>query len=56
MARFGIHALRIGASTAAVVELLRQQWISAACFTVAWLLAIQAQRHMPVKPDAAEGG
>ena len=54
LARFAVHALRIGASTVAVVELLRQHWISAGCFAVAWLLTIQAQRHMPEDPDATE--
>ncbi|MGL6134073.1 MAG: hypothetical protein ACRC1L_07785 [Prochlorococcaceae cyanobacterium] len=35
LGRFSINALRIGASPAAVVELLRQHWISAACFSAA---------------------
>lgn len=47
LARFGINAPHIGASTAAMVDLLRQHWISADCFAVAWLLAIQAQRLVP---------
>jgi hypothetical protein len=38
VARFGIHSLRIATSTVAAVE----------------LLAIQAQRHMPEAPEAAE--
>ena len=52
--RFSISALRIGPSSPAVVELLRQQWIPAACFAAAWLLAIQAQTRVPV-PQVAPG-
>lgn len=55
LARFSINALRIGASTVAVVELLRQHWISAGCFALAWLLTIQVERHTPEDPDVAEG-
>jgi len=51
---FCAHALRIGASTVAVVELLRQHWIPAGCFAVAWLLAIQAQRLLPEAPGATQ--
>jgi len=45
--RFGVKALQITASTIAVVELLRQQWVAAACFTMAWLLILQAPRVVP---------
>lgn len=54
LGRFSISALRIGASTAAAVELLRQHWIPAACFAAAWVLATQAQRWVPEPPDAAD--
>ncbi|MEX1315676.1 MAG: hypothetical protein AB1Z22_00940 [Synechococcaceae cyanobacterium] len=54
LGHFSINALRIGASTAAVVEMLRQHWIPAACFAVAWLLTIKAQRFVPEAPEGAE--
>jgi hypothetical protein len=41
-------ALRITASTIAVVALLRQSWIPAVAFAVAWLLLLQAPRLFPV--------
>ena len=49
LGRFSIKALRIGASTAAILELLRQHWISAA-----WLLAIQPQKRVPQAKDAPD--
>jgi hypothetical protein len=45
--RFGVKALQITASTVAVIELLRHHWAAAACFTVAWLLILQAPRVVP---------
>jgi hypothetical protein len=48
LARFGYMALRITASTIAVVALLRQSWIPAVAFAVAWLLLLQAPRLFPV--------
>ncbi|MGB5136804.1 MAG: hypothetical protein WBN89_16725 [Prochlorococcaceae cyanobacterium] len=54
LGRYSIKALRIGASTAVVVEALRQHWIQAACFAAAWLLAIEAQRLAPEDPDPAD--
>ena len=44
--RFGLRLLRITASSAALVELLRQEWIVAAIMTVAWVLSIQAERSI----------
>jgi hypothetical protein len=44
--RFGLRLLRITASSAALVELLRQEWIAAAIMTVAWILSIQAERSI----------
>jgi len=56
LCRFSIHALHISTSTAAVVELLRQHWIPAACFAVAWLLAIQAHRLVPGSRTPCDSG
>ena len=46
LGRFGLRLLRITASSAALVELLRQEWIAAAIMTVAWILSIQAERSI----------
>jgi hypothetical protein len=51
LARFSHRALRITASTVAVVSLLRQAWIPAAAFAVAWLLLLQAPKVFPVLDD-----
>jgi hypothetical protein len=45
--RFGVKALQITACTIAVVELLRQQWVAAFCFTMAWFLILRAPRVVP---------
>jgi hypothetical protein len=42
MARFGLRALRITASTVAVVALLQEQWVPGVSFGVAWLLLLKA--------------
>ena len=38
----------------AVVALLRQQWLPAAAFTVAWLLILGSPRVFPLLQDPAE--
>jgi hypothetical protein len=52
--RFGVRALRVTASTVAVVALLRQQWIAAAAFSLAWLLILAAPRVLPALRDEGE--
>lgn len=42
MVRFGLRALRVTASTVAVVALVQEQWVSGISFGVAWLLLIKA--------------
>lgn len=53
--RFGVRALRITASTVALVALLRQQWIPAAAFAVVWLLIFAAPRVMPALEEEGPG-
>lgn len=50
LTRFGVRALRIAASTVALVELLRQQWLTGALFAAGWLLVIRAERLLPAAP------
>ena len=45
--RFAYRALRVSASTVAVVALLRQQWLGGAAFSLAWLLILGAPRFIP---------
>jgi hypothetical protein len=42
LARFGLRALRITASSAAVVALVQEQWVPGVSFGVAWLLLLKA--------------
>ncbi|WP_370586754.1 hypothetical protein [Synechococcus sp. PROS-9-1] len=43
--RFGLRALRIGASTLALIALLRSEWMAGAGATLAWFLFIQVERR-----------
>lgn len=52
--RFAVRAVRVTASTIAVVALLRQQWVAAGAFTVAWLLILGLPRVFPLLEDPAE--
>ena len=45
--RFAVRAVRVSASTIAVVALLRQEWVAGAAFGVAWLLILGAPRLVP---------
>jgi hypothetical protein len=47
LARFGLRALRISASTVSLVELLRSDWIGGAAAAAAWLLFVQVERRWP---------
>ena len=40
-----VRGLRIGASTIAIVELLRSSWIAAGLSSLAWLLFVQVERR-----------
>ena len=52
--RFAVRAVRVTASTIAVVALLRQEWVAAGAFGVAWLLILGAPRLFPRLQDPAE--
>ncbi len=49
-----MRAVRVTASTIAVVALLRQQWVAAVAFTVAWLLVLGSPRVFPLLQDPAK--
>lgn len=52
--RFGLRALRIAASTAAIVELLRSDWRGGLSAGGAWLLFVLVERRLgPVSEPAA---
>ncbi len=52
LGRFLLRGLRIGASTVAVVELLRNDWTGGLSAGVAWLLVLQVERRLPpLSPD-----
>lgn len=54
--RFAVRALRISASTVAVVCLLRQQWLAGGAFSLAWLLILGAPLVIPqLEPERASG-
>ena len=46
LGRFLLRGLRIGASTAAVVELLRNDWNGGISAGVAWLVFLQVERRL----------
>ena len=46
LGRFALRGLRIGASTIAIVELLRSDWNGGVAATAAWLLFIQVERRL----------
>ena len=46
LGRFGLRGLRIGASTIAIVELLRSDWSGGTAAAVAWLLFLQVERRL----------
>jgi len=52
LGRFLLRGLRIGASTVAVVELLRNDWTGGLSAGVAWLVFLQVERRLPsLSPD-----
>ena len=50
--RFGLRALRIAASTLALVALLRSDWTTGAGASFAWLLFIQVERRWTDSTDS----
>ncbi len=46
LGRFGLRALRIAASTAAIVELLRSDWVGGLSAGGAWLLFVLVERRL----------
>lgn len=55
LSRFGLRALRIAASTIALIELLRSDWRGGVAATVAWLVFVQVERRLAAQaPDSAE--
>lgn len=55
LGRFLLRGLRIGASTIAVVELLRQDWTGGISAGVAWLLCLQVERRLPpLSPESKD--
>jgi hypothetical protein len=52
LGRFLLRGLRIGASTVAAVELLRNHWSGGISAAVAWLLFLQVERRLPpISPE-----
>ena len=49
--RFGLKALRIAASTVALVELLRSDWVAGAGASLAWFLFVQVERRWTDQAD-----
>nr|WP_259735713.1 hypothetical protein [Synechococcus sp. CS-1329] len=56
LGRFALRGLRIGASTVAILELLRSDWTGGLSAAAAWLVFLQVERRLPPPPaDEAEG-
>jgi len=53
LGRFLLRGLRIGASTVAVVELLRNDWTGGLSAGVAWLVFLQVERRLRSVPQLA---
>jgi hypothetical protein len=52
LGRFLLRGLRIGASTVAVVELVRNNWTGGISAALAWLVFLQVERRLtPANPD-----
>ena len=56
LGRFALRGLGIGASTIAIVELLRSDWSGGLAATGAWLLFIQVERRLAVQEKLDEPG
>ena len=51
LGRFGLRALRIAASTASLIELLRSEWTGGIAAGVAWLVFVQVERRLPPQQE-----
>jgi hypothetical protein len=51
LSRFGLRALRIAASTVAVIELLRSHWITGTAAGMAWVVFMQVERRWQQNSD-----
>ena len=49
---WSLRGLRIGASTIAIVELLRSDWLGGGLSSLAWLVFVQVERRRSVQKDA----
>ena len=47
-----LRGLRIGASTIAIVELLRSDWLGGGLSSLAWLVFVQVERRRSVQKEA----
>ena len=47
LGRFLLKGLRIGASTIAIIVLLRKDWLGGISDGVAWLVFLQVERRLP---------
>ena len=55
LGRFLLRGLRIGASTVAVVELLRNDWTGGLSAGVAWLVFLQVERRLtPLSQESVD--
>jgi len=52
--RLAVHAVRVTASTVAVVALLRQEWVAGVVFAIVWLLILGAPRLFSLLKDPAD--
>jgi hypothetical protein len=52
--RLTAQAVRVTASTIAVVALLRQQWVAAGAFALIWLLILGTPGVLPLLVDSEE--
>ena len=47
LGRFLLRGLRIGASTIAIIELVRNDWTGGISAALAWLVFLQVERRLP---------
>ena len=52
LGRFLLRGLRIGASTIAIIELVRNYWTGGISAALAWLVFLQVERRLP--PSSAD--
>ena len=52
LGRFLLRGLRIGASTIAIIELVRNDWTGGISAALAWLVFLQVERRLP--PNSAD--